>query len=222
MARPTDEIRTAWGEEAVRLFEASALEDDSLAAFEQGALFEYERAGTNNISAEALAEALCAAMPHDGGGSRLVYEDALEAAQAALSTLQEAKPDPIAAHGRELKEKYGDNVAAGSTKAPSPAPPKEPVESSARDRLLAESRDRAGKEYPVTDGLGSTERSVRLILQEGFVTGYQADREESSFEKRDLAKAFREGAFNMSDRWRTSEPDWPHNPYTESGSFQDD
>jgi hypothetical protein len=33
---------------------------------------------------EALAEALCDAMPHPGGGSQLVYEDALEAARKAL------------------------------------------------------------------------------------------------------------------------------------------
>lgn len=39
------------------------------------------------ISAEALAEALCDAMPHPGGGSRLVYEDALEAAQKALTAV---------------------------------------------------------------------------------------------------------------------------------------
>ena len=40
------------------------------------------------LTAEALAEALCAAMPHDGGGSRLVYEEALEAAQKALEAVQ--------------------------------------------------------------------------------------------------------------------------------------
>lgn len=33
---------------------------------------------------EVLAEALCAAMPHPGGGSLLVYEDALEATQKVL------------------------------------------------------------------------------------------------------------------------------------------
>ncbi|MEV5068892.1 hypothetical protein MRBLMI12_000448 [Microbacterium sp. LMI12-1-1.1] len=35
-------------------------------------------------TAEQLAEALCHAMPHPGGGSQLVYEDALEAAEAAI------------------------------------------------------------------------------------------------------------------------------------------
>lgn len=36
------------------------------------------------VTPEALAEALCDAMPHPGGGSLLVYEDALEAAHKVL------------------------------------------------------------------------------------------------------------------------------------------
>ena len=34
--------------------------------------------------AEDLANALCRAMPHEGGGSRLEYEEALQAAESAL------------------------------------------------------------------------------------------------------------------------------------------
>lgn len=41
------------------------------------------------MTPEALAEALCAAMPHPGGGSRLEYEEALEAATKALAAAQE-------------------------------------------------------------------------------------------------------------------------------------
>lgn len=89
-------------------------------------------------------------------------------------------------------------------------------------KLLAEAKARAEQEYPITDDLSPTERSVRLILQEGFGKGYMADREEAAYDRRDMAKAFREGAYNMSDRWRESEPPWPLNPYTETGGFTDD
>lgn len=41
--------------------------------------------GATEERIEAAAEAMCAAMPHDGGGSRIVYEDAVVMAGAALS-----------------------------------------------------------------------------------------------------------------------------------------
>lgn len=46
----------------------------------------------NEARAEALALTLCDSMPHPGGGSLLVYEDALEAATKALALLDEPVP----------------------------------------------------------------------------------------------------------------------------------
>lgn len=42
-----------------------------------------------------------------------------------------------------------------------------------------------------------------------------------AYDKRDMAKAYREGALSMNQRWRDAEPDWPRNPYTDSGGFND-
>lgn len=41
-----------------------------------------------------------------------------------------------------------------------------------------------------------------------------------AYDKRDMAKAFREGAYSMNERWRATEPDWPHNHYTDTGEFK--
>jgi len=53
------------------------------------------------ITAEELAEALCDAMPHDGGGSRIGYEEALEAAQKALESVKESHPRPDRSENHE-------------------------------------------------------------------------------------------------------------------------
>jgi tetratricopeptide (TPR) repeat protein len=48
----------------------------------------------NAPTPENLAEALCDAMPNPGGGSDLIYEDALEAAEKALAALNEPRDAP--------------------------------------------------------------------------------------------------------------------------------
>lgn len=67
------------------------------------------------MRAEDLANALCAAMPHSGGGSRLEYEEALEAAQIALGALESRTEYGwtwIDVEGRHVEEgPYSENVA---------------------------------------------------------------------------------------------------------------